>query len=141
MSALDTTGVLSGLRVLVVEDEPILSLCLADSLESAGCVVAGEAGTVAAAMAMTQAGAFDVAILDLNLYGERTDAVAAAVVSGGRALVFSTGSTREEVPAEFRHWPVLHKPYRDEAIIAALCEVVQLAREGADARPKQRAAP
>jgi len=88
MSALDTTGVLSGLRVLVVEDEPILSLCLADSLESAGCVVAGEAGTVAAAMAMTQAGAFDVAILDLNLYGERTDAVAAAVVSGGRALVF-----------------------------------------------------
>lgn len=136
MSAVDSTAaVLSGLRVLIVEDEPILSLCLADALESAGCVVVGEAGTVAAAQSLVKAANFDVAILDLNLFGQRTDAIAAAVVSGGQALVFSTGSSREQIPAHLQHWPVLFKPYKDEAIVAALCKVASGRRAGESARP------
>ena len=123
MSAVDPTAArLSGLRVLIVEDEPILSMCLAESLASNGCVVAGEAATVPAALSLVETAAFDVAVLDLNLWGQRTDAVAAAVVRGGRALVFSTGSTRDAIPVEFQHWPILRKPYKDAAIVEALAD-------------------
>ena len=111
---------LTGLHVLIVEDEPMLAICLGDVIEAEGCVVAGTVGTVAGALALVATAAFDVAILDLNLHGEPVGPIAAAIVRGGHAVVFSTGSGASDVPAEFQGWPVLCKPYSDEAVFAAL---------------------
>ena len=111
---------LTGLRVLIVEDEALLALCLSDSLEEKGCVVVGTAGTVDEALALLANTDFDVTILDLNLCGKPVDEVATAIIERGRAIVFSTGSGPSSVPGEFQGWPVLSKPYLDEAVFVAL---------------------
>ena len=111
---------LAGLRVLIVEDEPILAEYLRDAIAEKGCIVAGSAGTVAQALALVETAAFDVALLDVNLAGELAFDVAAAVVARGRAVVFATGAGPGIVGAQFREWPVLDKPFDENAMFAAL---------------------
>lgn len=113
-------SVLTGLRVIVVEDEPMLAMCLVEILEDEGCIVAGTASTVAEALILVATLPFDVAVLDLNLHGQTSEPVASAILQAGRAIVFSSGSGGAGVPAEFQLWPVLSKPYNDDALVAAL---------------------
>ena len=48
------SGLLRGRRILVVEDEVMVSMMLDDLLTSAGCVVIGPAGTTVAALALIE---------------------------------------------------------------------------------------
>ena len=114
------TASLTGLRVIIVEDEPFLALCLGEVIEGEGCVVAGTAHTVAQALALVATASFDVALLDLSLHGKPVGSIAAAIIDRGCAVVFSTGSGASDVPAAFQGWPVLCKPYKDKAVFAAL---------------------
>ena len=82
---------LEGTRVLVVEDEAMLSLSLEDMLHDLGCVVAGTAAKLDDAMAMARASDFDVALLDVNLNGKRVDPVAEAIRERGTPIIFVTG--------------------------------------------------
>lgn len=111
---------LAGLRVIIVEDEAMLALCLREVIEDEGYVVAGMAETVAEARTLAETAAFDVAIIDLHLHGEKADDVAASILGSGRAIIISTGSEATEVPARFHAWPVLRKPYKDIAIFSAI---------------------
>lgn len=106
---------LAGLRVLVVEDEAILALALQDMLEALGCWVVGVAARVEAALELAQRSDFDLALLDVNLAGERVDPVARAVAARGLPLVFATG--HEPGPAlRALSGLVLDKPYDQEAL-------------------------
>jgi len=49
--------------------------------------------------------------------------LAASIVRGDHAIVISTGSDASAVPAEFREWPVLRKPFT----IAAICTAIRSA--------------
>lgn len=53
---------LQGARVLVVEDEPMLSLSLRDMLLDLGCVVAGTADKLDDALQLARTSEFDVAL-------------------------------------------------------------------------------
>ena len=111
---------LQGLRLLIIEDEPMLALCVADVVESAGCIVAGVAGTVVEALAKVASCPFDVALLDLHLHGRTVELIAAAIKASGKVAVVSTGADALSLPAEIRLWPVLHKPYKNDELIDAL---------------------
>ena len=115
---------LTGLRVLIVEDEPLLALCLGEVVEAEGCVVVGTASTVAEATTMVATATFDVALLDLCLHGRPVGAIATAIIERGCGVVFSTGSGASDVPAAFQGWPVLCKPYKDQDLFAALTSAV-----------------
>ncbi len=115
---------LKGLRVLIVEDEPIIAMCLGELIVDEGCVLVGTAETVAKALLMAKTEDFDVALLDLNLHGETVAPVASAVLERGGAIVFSTGALASEVPVAFKAWPVLCKPYQDEDVLVALATAV-----------------
>jgi CheY-like chemotaxis protein len=82
---------LQGARVLVVEDEAMLSLTLEDMLRDLGCVVAGTAAKVDEALEMARTSEYDVALLDVNLGGKRVDPVAEAVRERGAPIVYVTG--------------------------------------------------
>jgi CheY-like chemotaxis protein len=110
---------LTGLRVVLIEDEPILALCLSEVIEEHGGVVVGAEDSVAAALQLVSTAQFDIAVLDLNLHGERVDGIARALSAGGHAIIFSTGSGPSDIPAEFQGWPVLTKPYSDDALLDA----------------------
>jgi DNA-binding response OmpR family regulator len=82
---------LQGTRVLVVEDEAMLSLSLEDMLRDLGCVVVGTAAKLEDAMAMARKSDFDVALLDVNINGKRVDPVAEAIRERGTPVIFVTG--------------------------------------------------
>ena len=111
---------LAVLRIIIIEDEVMLALCLGEVIEDEGCVVVGTAGTLKAANALAATGAYDIAIVDLHLHGKPANDVAATIIRSGHAIVISTGSDSTGVPVEFQQWPVLRKPFANAAIFAVL---------------------
>ncbi len=64
---------ISGLRVLVVEDELLLAMDYEEILIGAGCTVLGPVARPAGALSLLESEQPDAAVLDLNLAGERLD--------------------------------------------------------------------
>lgn len=114
-------------RVLIVEDEAIIALMLQDMLEDSGFAVVGPAATVDEALGLSEAGEFDVAIVDVRLNGDFVYPVAERIRAIGRPFIFATGSGPEDLPPQFLGTPVLRKPYAaaavDVAVRAALARV------------------
>lgn len=104
---------LSGLRVLVVEDEALVAMLLEDMLGDLGCEVTALASRVpqAVEIARDPAQAFDVAILDVNVAGESIAPVAQALSERPAPFVFATGYGESGVPEAFRGRPTLQKPF------------------------------
>ncbi len=102
---------LSGLRVLVVEDEAQAALQIEDMLESLGCAVVGPAARVADAVALLEREPVDIAVLDLNVAGELVYPVAEVLASRQRPFFFATGFGITTLNAAYRNRLVLQKPY------------------------------
>jgi DNA-binding NarL/FixJ family response regulator len=58
-----------GRRVLVVEDQFLVSLLTIDTLESVGCEIVGPAARIADAAQLAQSESLDAAVLDVNVGG------------------------------------------------------------------------
>jgi CheY-like chemotaxis protein len=104
---------LNGLRILVVEDEALVAMALEDMLDELGCVVVDVAGTVSRGVAIAgDAGLpLDVAILDVNLGGEKVYPVAERLTERGVPFVFCTGYGLSGISPSFAHVPTIAKPY------------------------------
>jgi CheY-like chemotaxis protein len=106
--------------ILVVEDEPLVAMVLESIIEDMGASLVGPAASVEKALSLIEAGGFAGALLDVNLRGERVDAVADALAAKGLPFVFTTGHGIDGIPAAHRHRPMLSKPFRDADITAVL---------------------
>jgi CheY-like chemotaxis protein len=101
----------SGCRVLLVEDEMLVVWLLEDMIADLGCAVVGPASNVNQALAMIDAEAIDVAVLDVNLNGQMSYPVADALAARGVPFVFSTGYDKGTLLDGYRSFPVLQKPF------------------------------
>ena len=106
-----TTRALEGLRVLVVEDEFLIAMNLEEDLRAAGCHVIGPVSDLAAAMTAASAEKFDIALLDVNLRGEKVFAVADNLRARGIAFMLLSGYGKMDLPDRFHDAPRLAKPY------------------------------
>lgn len=113
---------LAGLRVLVVEDEPIVAMCLEDILEALGCTTIGPASRLSEGLALAGNEPIDAAILDINLSGERSTAIAETLRTRGIPFAFASGygTPPEGFGAEI---PMIEKPYREAEVRAALEQI------------------
>jgi CheY-like chemotaxis protein len=112
---------ISGLKVLVVEDEFLVAMVIEEVLAEFGCVVAGIATTVAQALGEIQAADdLDVAILDVNLGGEKVFPVADALRARNVPFVFSTGYGPADLARRYPESRLLGKPYMPDALAEAL---------------------
>jgi DNA-binding response OmpR family regulator len=100
-----------GLRVLLVEDDTMLSMMLEDALSILGCTVI-KAARVAEGAALAASADADVAVLDVNIAGQHVYPVAAALRRRGIPFIFVTAYVRDGVPPEYAGAPLLHKPFR-----------------------------
>jgi CheY-like chemotaxis protein len=118
---------LRGTRVLVVEDEPLLSMTLQDMLDELECEVVGTAARLEPALSLASELAFDIAVLDINLGGRRIDPVAEAIAARALPFIFVTGYGQEGVP---RHLavPVVEKPYETGDLQRALLRALGTAQ-------------
>lgn len=116
---------LLGRRVLVIEDDEIISMLLDDMLADFGCAVVGTATRVEEALGMIGATtAIDAAVLDVNLHGTRSDPVADALAACGIPFVFSTGYGGGGISDAHRNRPVLQKPFNQADLAAALARLL-----------------
>ena len=101
-----------GLRLLVVEDEPLIAMMIADMLEDFGCAVVGPAGSVPHALSLLERDPIDGALLDVSLSdGQRSYPVARALQQRGIPFAFVTGYGEAGLIADFRGVRVLQKPF------------------------------
>jgi len=113
--------VLSGLRILVVEDQFLIAMELADQLEEAGCDIVGPASSVKQALKEMQQATLDGAVLDINLAGEWSFPIAEILAARGVPFLFLSGyDSRTIVPDQFAEAPRLPKPVDCETLKKAV---------------------
>jgi CheY-like chemotaxis protein len=108
--------------VLIVEDEPIVAMMLEDMLEELGCELAGSVANVEDGLRRAQEGGFDVALLDVNLNGRRSDPIAEVLARAGTPFVYATGYGAAAVEPG-RGAGVLQKPYTLDQLTRILGQV------------------
>lgn len=114
---------LSGLQVLVVENDAMNAMLLEMQLQQAGAMVIGTAGRVEEAMHLVRERAPQAAILDYRLGdGETSEPVARLLTTLGIPFVLATGVSPEQVPPTFGAGSMLIKPYLSEDLVRSLLE-------------------
>src|SRR5215467_6991954 len=102
-------GRLVGKRVLIVEDNNIIAMDLAQELASEGVKVFGPVATTADALDMVESNDLDGGILDIKLSDRLAFPVADALADRGIPFVFATGGDFS-VPARHANVRRLEKP-------------------------------
>jgi CheY-like chemotaxis protein len=118
---------LSGLRVLVVEDELLVSLLIEDMLAEQECSVIGPFSRLPDALEAAQTEALDLAVLDVNIAGVKVYPVAEVLAVRGVPFLFLSGYGQNAIPKGHPDWQVCNKPFRKEELIGML--VNQLRRD------------
>lgn len=103
---------LSGRSVLVVEDEMLLAMMIADMLGDLGCTSVAIAATIDQAVALIEGQIFDAAMLDMNLQGHHSLPVANALAARNVPFLFCTGNSTIERTDDFRDRAILRKPFK-----------------------------
>jgi CheY-like chemotaxis protein len=120
-----STHLLSGFRVLVVEDEYLLADDLCHSLTAAGAIVIGPAYSVQGALALLGATpVLDGAVLDINLNGEMVFPVADALAQRGVPFVFATGYDEDMPPERYSSVPHCGKPVHAASVADAIRQAI-----------------
>ena len=99
------------LRLLLVEDEALIAMMAEDMIDGLGHRVVQTATTLAEALEACANVDFDVALLDVNLNGDTSMAVATALKQSGCPFAFTTGYGAGGVDPAHSDCPVLTKPY------------------------------
>ncbi len=115
---------LSGRTVLVVEDEMMLLWNMEAALAELGCTSIVTAASVDQALSIIQTQAFDIAILDVNLDGKPSYAIADALAVLGAPFIFATGYSTPALGGSYGNRPVLRKPYRDQELEEILTSLI-----------------
>lgn len=98
-------------RILLADDDPLLSALVGEFLGEIGCEIIGPATTVAAALQMIEREALDAALIDAQLGDGYSWPVAEALAARGVPFAFVTGHGADMLPKLFRSAPTLSKPF------------------------------
>jgi DNA-binding NtrC family response regulator len=107
-------------RILIVEDNALIAIDLAQALEAAGFEVMGPAMTSAQALALLKERGCNAAVVDINLRGETSEAVAVELSARRIPFVTMTGYALAQQPGAFDGVPAFAKPVAPQIIIDGL---------------------
>ena len=109
----------------------MIQMMVADMIVELGHTVAAEASNLAKALSLAQTARFDVAILDINLNGQRIDPVAEAISLRQLPFIFASGYGEAGRTERFRQSPTLQKPFNLSQLAEAIEAATISAKEGA----------
>lgn len=128
---MDNGADLAGLRILIVEDEFLLAMELEMMVQQRGSMVLSRVSSVGQAIAALDGEQPDIALLDVNLKGERATPVAAALQKRGVPYVLITGYSGAQLSEpELRNAPRIGKPVN----CGMLARAVLRALDGGESR-------
>ncbi len=116
---------LAGRRVLVVEDEFMVSALIEDILLDRGCQIAGVASRLNDALEKAKSLSFDVAIVDVNLNGQQSLPVAETLAKRHIPFVLASGYGASGLSEAFPNVPILQKPFHQEDLASAISEALK----------------
>jgi DNA-binding response OmpR family regulator len=105
------TSALSKLRVLVVEDEPLVGMEIEYTVEELGHEVVGPIAQLAEAVAAAADGSLGCAILDINIRGGHSYPVADLLLARGVPVLLLSGYGRQSLPDRLQAEAYLTKPF------------------------------
>jgi len=117
--------VLTGLRVLVVEDEMLVSLLIEDLLVDQACIVVGPFERIGSAIEAARTEKLDLALLDVNVAGEKVYPVAEILTARHIPFLLVSGYGQNAVPRDRPKWRVCSKPFRSTELLGMLAEQLQ----------------
>ena len=120
-------NILHGKSVFIVEDDVLSALTITDIVEGLGCEVVGHARTLEQGLALAAQSEFDIALLDIDLQGENSYALAHWLALRHVPFLFTTGRA-EGGPAWCRDRPRVLKPFSgthlERMMVASLSQPV-----------------
>jgi DNA-binding NtrC family response regulator len=117
--------VLDGLQILILEDEALLAIDLALTVEDKGGRVIGPLDSVASALATLDARQAGAAILDANLLDRDVTPVALRLIERGVPFVLYTGTgIPAELAAAHAGLPVVMKPAPMTLVVDTLAQEI-----------------
>jgi CheY-like chemotaxis protein len=99
------------LRILVVEDEPLIAMMIQQMLQELRCESIGPISDRAAGLDFAKNGELDGAILNLILGGEKAYDIAEALAARGIPFGIASGVHRAGIPEKWLDRPYLEKPF------------------------------
>lgn len=127
-------------KVLIVEDDVLISDLIEDALLSSGYDVCGTATTAAEAIAIGERERPDLAVVDVRLADGSDGTVAAAHLMRELRLgvLYATGNTDHLLSSNAAGHACLKKPYRPSDVVRALKIIEQIVNGNT---PTERAPP
>ena len=109
------------LRILLVEDDVLIGMMLADMFDALGLPEPAQAASRDEALAIIATESLGGALVDINLGDEKGWPVADALAERGIPFAFTSGGG-DILPAAHAHRRLVAKPFRISDIEAALAE-------------------
>jgi DNA-binding response OmpR family regulator len=117
---------LVGSRILVADDEFLIALDVAQTLTAAGAEVVGPCTTLTHALKVSETQVLTVALLDIRLGRDTTEAVADILHGRCIPFVFYSG---QKLPESMRNrWPgarVISKPAEGRVLVNEIAGILQ----------------
>jgi DNA-binding NtrC family response regulator len=110
---------LKGRRILVAEDDWFIADAMAGLLETQGAAVFGPAATVAEGAQLAQWWPIEIAVMDLNLQGQRADDLIVELADKDITVVVVTGYDIKEAAAD-KAFAILQKPVTSATLLDTL---------------------
>ena len=107
-------------RILLLDDEPLISMLVENWLTELGCEVVGPARSLQEGLDLAESAQLDGAILDINLGGQNSFAVAVALRQRGVPFAFASGDGGLDAESGFDDPIVLAKPFDFDGVRAVL---------------------
>ena len=120
------SDLLSGIKILLVEDQMLIAMDLEAMLANKGAMNTVTTGSSADALKMLKSFVPDLAVLDINLGIGTSLPVAEELSKRNIPFIFATGyGDQSWIPPELMAAPVVRKPYDSDELIQAISRVLQ----------------
>jgi CheY-like chemotaxis protein len=119
---------LAPLRVLVLEDEPLVAMVIEEKLEALGCITIGPTAELEEALRLVADDSLSCAILDVNVRGGHSDPVAKILIERGLPILLISGYGEGSLSPELRGLSRLSKPYTSQQLEHEIRHLCALAR-------------
>jgi DNA-binding response OmpR family regulator len=107
-------------RVLIVEDDALISFLMEDMVSEFGSEVVGPALRINHALELARSAELNAAILDVNVDGEEIFSVADILEERQIPLIFATGYAARILPLRYQESQTVSKPFSYPALADAL---------------------
>ena len=122
-------GTLAGMRVMVVEDELLVAMLIEEMLIDEGCTIVGPFSNLADALRAAAEVMVDVAVLDVNLRGEKVYPVATLLAQRGIPFLLLSGYGNDAIPYDHPDWRAFSKPFQAAELVNVLARQIVSARQ------------